>query len=672
MQLTAHWRRRAFSTSQLEAARSAPNLQSLADQVCGAFEVVEARADGSRAFHFEALSPVDLGTYRSNNTVTAKWLHDVIESKCGLVYVGFEAFFDTRFSSFASFAASHGTPLAFSPLVKSSQEFVRDRKLYEAMETADEASWDATVVVHLGSSHVMDRLLFGEDAAGHLQRAWRDGRLALFSPELAVTGNCCFRAGLSHVLRALGCGADSPTLSIEACDFTALDKDIASAKRRVDEARTFEDVFVELFRTLATYVERRQLDAPCWWDSGWEAFHLWRAVSKALAEDDLRVPMTRAALVNARNSAIGDALHAFYATPPSSFPVVVSGDTAGLLAGGISMINIHTRNRFGVVVILNNRGMAIEDVISKRSVDGHQYSYDYVKLDKKRDIFTVDQLKDAVKSDVLGVLRDHCWGVSPHRAEAIVLNIDVQSLRRNNANASASDAALTGRSFLDDDFGARFVHLSEPRRRLERIIDVLHDEVNLERRSPRSRPVPIKIQGCSAIEFMEVFSQLSITMRDKLVFIPTPTDLLATRTLIPSLVASDSTRSSPDTLPRNANGSFACFVSNAVFGVDGLNNLISTHLEYGTGTLVHLAYDAADIVTHYALIGQVHRNFGVRPASVLPSLYRNHQAYEGQVITLAAFDEQAPECIRQGLRDPEVKVILVDMGAPNLTEFLES
>lgn len=314
--------------------------------------------------------------------------------------------------------------------------------------------------------------------------------------------------------------------------------------------------------------------------------------------------------------------------------------------------------------------MAIEDAISKRSVDGHTYPYEYVQLERKRDIFTLEQLKAAINKDVLASLRDHLWGVSAHRSQALVLNIDVQSLRKENAENSHTDALLAGRSFLDEDFGKRFGYLEAPRRRLQAIVEALHEEMNRS----EAQPSPVKIQGCSAIEFMEIFSQLTITLQDKLKFLPTPTDLLATRTLLPGLLQSSKKAMNASGAASsfvNSNGSFSVFVSNAAFGLDGLNNLISTHLENGSGTLVHLAYDAANSVTHYSLIGQVHRNFGVRPAAILPSLYRNHQHYEGQVLLIDAMDKQSPAQIVEGIRNPDVKAILVDMGAPNLTAELK-
>jgi hypothetical protein len=635
---------------------------------------------------------------------------------------------------------------------------MRDQARYGAMETTsmratrvadcvDCIDWmNHHVVVHLGASHAMGRLLFQEDAEGHLQNAWTDGRLIILSPELSVVDHLVYRAGLSHMLNLVAqqverlddlqvvqeekkgdAGADvehshshinrhnhNQVVRIKSCDYAALDRDIGTAKHRVDEARTMEEVFAELYRLVTKYVTRGQLDSPCYFDSGWESFHLYKSVSQALArntsapDDDsnstgsMRLPWTRLGLINSRNAAIGDSLHAFYATASESFPLVVCGDTAALPAGGISMINIHTSRRFGVVIIPNNRGMAIEDVISKRSVDGHQYQYEYVKLDQKRDIFTLDQLKEAIKNDVLAALRDHLWGVPAHRAHAVVLHIDVQSMRKENAKKKApTDAVLVGSSFLDEDFGERFLHLERPRRRLEAIVDALYAEINQSRccngDGARSS-LPVKIQACSAIEFMEIISQLTITgtMRDKLKFLPTPTDLLATRTLLPSLLEAPSHHQR--TISRrpgpavsnfiNSNGTFSVFVSNAAFGLDGLSNLISTHLEYGTGTLVHLAYDAAAIVTHYSLIGQVHHNFGIRPSKLLPSLYRSHQAYEGQIIALDYSADDAdndnnndehqqdehdvvPSCVLRGLRDPHVKVILVDMGAPNLTAALK-
>jgi hypothetical protein len=265
---------------------------------------------------------------------------------------------------------------------------------------------------------------------------------------------------------------------VQSCDYNLLDKDIAAAKQRVEAATTMEDVFAELYRFVAKYVEKNQLDSPCYFDSGWESFHLYKTMSQTLAADDIKIPWTRLCMINSRNAAIGDSLHAFYATAPEAFPLVVCGDTAALLAGGISMINIHTQNRFGVVVIPNNRGMAIEDVISKRSVDGHKFQYEYTKLDRKRDVFTLAHLKEVVKDEVMSSLRDHLWGVSAHRSEALVLNIDVQSLREENADKASTDAVLMGGSFLDEDFGERYSYLETPRRHLESIVDVLYDELN--------------------------------------------------------------------------------------------------------------------------------------------------------------------------------------------------
>jgi hypothetical protein len=75
-------------------------------------------------------------------------------------------------------------------------------------------------------------------------------------------------------------------------------------------------------------------------------------------------------------------------------------------------------------------------------------------------------------------LRDHLWGVSAHRSEALILNTDVQSLRKENADKASTDAVLMGGSFLDEDFGERYSYLETPRRHLESIVDVLYDELN--------------------------------------------------------------------------------------------------------------------------------------------------------------------------------------------------
>lgn len=216
--------------------------------------------------------------------------------------------------------------------------------------------------------------------------------------------------------------------------------------------------------------------------------------------------------------------------------------------------------------------MAIEDAISKRSVDGHQFSCDFMKINHKKDVYTLEQFKHAVKNDVLAALRDHCWGVSRNHAETVVVNIDVNSVRKGNGNIEVRQSR---QNYVYEDFGRRFVALTEQRNSLERIIDVLHKELNLHT-APDQKRVPVKVQGCSAIEFMELLSQLSMTGREKLQFLPTPTDLLATRTLLPTLTSLQSLRCPSGAMTRNTNGSFACFISNAIFGTDGLNNLVAT------------------------------------------------------------------------------------------------
>lgn len=660
-------------------------VSNLSSRVDGARDCIRIDSNGEREFRLVSnnrLPMVTTPAYRDNTKQTAEWLRDqIIMNKHNMIvlYVGFEAFFDAAFDNLATLADQHNVPIMFSPLVKSSWNFLQNKEHYTNMETI--TNLEDRLVIHLGASHAMDRLLFQEDDNGALQAAWKDGRLVVCAPELFLTDDTVYRASLSQLVRYVGSNDDTipprrqnHKTRVQASEYGILDQEMADAKERVNAATTMEQVFAEFYRLVTKYVERGQLNSPCYWDSGWESFHLYKSVSKALAIDQMRVPWTRLGLINARNAAIGDSLHAFYATAPEAFPIVVCGDTAALLAGGISMINIHTHNRFGVVIIPNNRGMAIEDVISKRSVDGHQYQYDYVKLDRKRDIFTLAQLKEAICNDVMAELRDHLWGVSAHRAEAIVLNIDVQSLRRENADKAPTDAVLLGSSFLDEDFGKRFRALEQPRDQLEAIVDVLHGELN-RGVAGSSLQAPVKIQGCSAIEFMEIISQLTITRRDKIQFLPTPTDLLATRTLLPSLVEAEKRIvDSPNRQSNftNSNGTFSVFVSNSIFGLDGLNNLISTHLEYGTGCLVHLAYDAAETVTHYSQIGQVHRNFGIRPSTILPGLYKNHQGYEGQVLFLNSADNDMIEDLNNGIRNPEVKAILIDMGAPNLTTGLSA
>lgn len=667
---------------------------------------IHVTPEGERAFVLDPLPTVPADVYETHNAQTAAWLSEVLEDSSSpskiLVYVGFEAFYNPFFPSLAARLKAAHIPVVLSPLVTATREYLCDRDTWDALlerpETLNgEDLWSTDhLVIHCGAAHAMDRLLFAEDPDGHLQKAWTTGRLVVLAPQLVVTPTYVYRAALGSVVQQVveqlphkssSLTKVSPyrVTRVEPCDYNILDADIEEAQRRVDAASTMEEAIAEIYRLVIRYM--KHLDAPCYFDSGWESFHLYKAVSQILAKDkedaDLKIPWTRVGLIQARNAAIGDSLHTFYATAPQSFPIVVSGDTAALLAGGISMLNIQAAKRFGVVFIPNNRGMAIEDVISKRSVDGHQYQYEYVKLDRKRDVFTLAQLKEVLKSDVLASLRDHLWGVSAHRSEALVVNIDVQSLRRENAGNAPTDAVLMGGSFLSEDFGQRFQELQGARRRLESIVRVLYHELN----DGNSTSLPVKIQGCSAIEFMEVMSQLSITMRDKVHFLPTPTDLLATRTLLPSLLeAPQRVVSQPlaDSNFVNSNHNFSVFVSNAVFGVDGLNNLISTHLEYGdsNNTLIHLAYDAADVVTHYSLLGQVHRPFGVRPSTLLPSLYATHQAYDGQIKVISFRRQQddddrnsgnqspADELV-EGLRNPNVRAILVDMGAPNLTASLK-
>jgi hypothetical protein len=106
---------------------------------------IEMTAAGERAFSLDAFPTIDLKAYQDNNKHTAEWLRDVIvahdvnghghhpaedqqhklsntnrdinsnNSKTHnvLFYVGFEAFYDVSFESFASFAIQHQVPLLF-------------------------------------------------------------------------------------------------------------------------------------------------------------------------------------------------------------------------------------------------------------------------------------------------------------------------------------------------------------------------------------------------------------------------------------------------------------------------------------------------------------------------------------------------------------------------------
>lgn len=330
------------------------SIRSLLGRIQCPWQQIEITETGERAFRFNPLPPVELAVYRQNCEASAKWLRDVISGHgvhSRLLYIGFEAFFDNSFESLADRARRHGAPLAFSPLVKSSYKYVQDRLKYEKMETVDQQAWDSEVIVHLGASHMIDKLLFREDAHGHLQRAWTNGRLVLCSPELFIADDSCYRAGLAPVLKLVGGGYAVPRTGVEPCDYTVLDQEFTETKHRVEAATTLDQVFAEVFRLVTTKVSQHQLNAPIWWDSGLECYNLHKSVSDILAQDSLRMPWTRAALVNARNAAIGDALHSFYATDADCFPLVVSGDTAALLAGGANMISVHSRNRFGVVLI---------------------------------------------------------------------------------------------------------------------------------------------------------------------------------------------------------------------------------------------------------------------------------------------------------------------------------
>ena len=616
--------------------------------------------ENERVFRLDDLPPVPHHVFSRNSEAVAAWLSDAVATaERVLLYVGFEAFYHPNFDQTAAAATSAGVPLVFSQPTKSTVKFMQNRCKYEAMERGDgdDSNWKG-LVIHLGASHLMDGMVFGEDCDGHLQRAWQDGRMVLISQNLVVTPASCFRAGLAPAMRCLAASSwktparihHETAAAVAVADDAGMadtEEHIARAATAVDQARTLEEVFVSVFDVVSREVGRGRLDVPCYWDAGWESFSLLKHVRAGLAERGRTLPFTKTSLVHLRNAAIGDSVHSFYASSPEAFPLVVAGDTAVLLAGGISLVNLHLQKRFGALVVLNNCGMKIEDVISKRPVDGHRFDYEYVQLRGKKDIFTLEQLKEGVKHDILGPLREYGWGVPGNQARAAVLNVDIQAVREDEKTAAGAGSSL------DDDFGQRFRQLAAPRRQLEDVVDVLH-------RANGGRPV--RIQGCSAVEFMELFSQFAMTSRAKLEYLPTPTDLMATRTLLPALIGSPAARFA------NANAGFLVLVSNAVFGTDGLNNMLLTQMESGCQTtLVHLVYDSATAVSNYMHIGQPHRQFGVRPSSLVPTLYRHHEAHDRHILLTSVADRDCAEVLDIGLSDPDVRAVIVDMGAPNLT-----
>jgi hypothetical protein len=648
-------------------------VQNLVERVrANAWKKIEIEPH-QRVFHLDVLPVVPSDVFHRNIKHTAEWLQESITKYHSriILYVGFEIFFDQAFDNFCFWLKGKFTtvPVVFSSLVKSTREYIQQKQKYIDMEASNLTSndWQQRVIIHLGAPNGMDLMLFQEDPHGHIQLAWNEGRLVVLSPDLSIVDQYAYHSSLLQVFNDVTSKLkhDSKNLQNKCeetqtipCDLTVLDKNIQTAKDLVAKAQTVETVLAELYRFVSSYVGKCQLDSPCYFDTGFESIHLYKSISKLLEQSDMKIPLTRVSLINSRNGAIGDSCHAFYSSKPGTFPITVVGDTAAVLAGGLTMLSIQSNNRYGVVIVLNNHGMAIEDVISKRSIDGHSYQYEYATAERKRDIFSLEQLK-LVMQDVLNSLRSHLWGVSEHRSNAIILNIDVPSLRKE------IQGSLPMRHHdLDENFGDRFVQLEGPRKKLEAVVNVLYDALNADIDNKDSHR-PVKIVGCSAVEFMEVFSHVAISLRDKMCYLPMPTDLLATRTLLPSLI--ESTGRSSNFV--NSNRLFSVFVSNSIFGLDGLNNLISVHLEYGTRKLVHLMYDAAESVAHYSFIGQAHRNYGIRNSTVLTSLYRSHQSYEGQILIVQCSGEDFLTKIHHGLKNPDVKVILVDMGAPDLINY---
>lgn len=664
--------------------KPAPVLSLLERVQSNAWKKIERNNLGERIFHLDSLPIVSLKTFHANNHATAEWLHDhLMESENNIIlYIGFEIFYELYFDNLCKwFVETKSTvPVVFSSLVKSTREYIQHQERYDVLlETSSSLTtkdWLRRTIVHMGSPNAMDSMLYDEDRDGYIQGAWVDGRLIILSPDLFIVDEYAYRGQLSRVFQKLVsriCNDDSLIANrnyqanlILPCDYKLLDKNIFDTKSRVAEAQSMEVVFGEMFQFISTYVARGQLDSPCYFETGFESIHLYKSVSRYLEKKGMKIPMTRVGLINSRNGSIGDSCHTFYATSPDSFPFAICGDTAALLAGGVSMMNIQSNNRYGVIIVMNNHGMAIEDSISKRFVDGHSFQYEYAKLERKRDIYSLAQLKNVIQLEVLNELRSHLWGISPHRSNAIILNIDIPSLRREIVSNGLSTVSY----YLHETFGERFAQLEGPRSQLESVVNILYDELNSDTRQVSK--LPVKIVGCSAVEYMEVFSQVSMTSREKMNYMPMPTDLLATRTLLSGLLESPKRTvcsSSRTSNFINSNSAFSVFVSNSIFGTDGLNNLISTQLEYGTSKLIHLFYDAAKAVSHYSLIGQAHRNFGVRKNEILPSLYAIHQSYEGQILVIRIVDRDAPCRIRDGLRDPDVKIILVDMDAPDLIVY---
>lgn len=611
---------------------------------------------------------VKRSVWDANSEEVANWLAEALRSKAlVLVYFGFEAFYDPSFEAVLELVRSSGVAVAFSKMVKTCVEYMQDRERFEDVEEEEElaelmfSDGANRLIAHLGGTHSFDKVLFGEDSSGFLQRAWRYGRLVLLAPKLVVTDRASFPASLGGVLAKLAPPKSKalPVVPVrqgvdEQEFYESLDKVILEATTRVSRAKTIGQVLAEAFDVVAQFVAKRELDAPCLFDSGWEAFALMREVQAFLAPRKLGVPLTRTGIVNARNAAIGDALHAFYAMRDDCFPIVVTGDTAAYLAGGLSIMNIHVRHRFGAIVILNNQGMAIEDRVAHRTIAGHHYNEDLLVHERKRDIVSLDQLKDAVAYDIISAIRDYLWGTLPSQAKIIMLNVNVNAVRANMAMLGGGDNPES-RQQIANDFGARFHKLAPERAKLEEIIDVLF--------RAGGGKAPVTLQACPAIEFMELISQLTMTKKHKLKFLPEPTDILATRTLLPALTHGDCRTLAPKQLNECAN--ITVYVGNEVFGLDGLNNLISTHLEYGTSTFVHLLYFATDRVTKFNNIGQVHRGFGVRTNAVY-ELYQHHMTYEDEVRFIHVDTPGALTDLADGITDPAVKAIVVNMGCPDL------
>jgi uncharacterized protein (DUF2225 family) len=127
-----------------------------------AWKKIETTSVGGRVFRLDSLPTVPLKVYHENISLTAEWLYETIQNndpkKPIILYIGFEAFYDLSFDSLGTWLVlsqnqqkeqqpsqqdrtmnpvtdnlSH-VSLVFSPLVKSTREYIQHKQIYEAME----------------------------------------------------------------------------------------------------------------------------------------------------------------------------------------------------------------------------------------------------------------------------------------------------------------------------------------------------------------------------------------------------------------------------------------------------------------------------------------------------------------------------------------------------------